>query len=77
MTAECAAPLVRSGGLVIVSAASDTDRWPAGGVPELGRDRPVEWRATDGSRFLRMRRSGPVCDRHPRRPAAQRRSPLF
>ena len=76
LTAECAAPLLRVGGHLIVSTVEGEERWPAAGVPELGLV-PTPSDARQGARFAHFVRAGTMSDRVPRRPAAQRRSPLF
>jgi 16S rRNA (guanine527-N7)-methyltransferase len=75
-TAECAAPLLRVGGLLIVSVPADGDQWPADGVPELGLAVVRTWEAA-GGRYRMFRATAPAADRFPRRPAAQRRRPVF
>lgn len=82
VTAECAAPLLRSGGLLIVSEPPDSDpeRWPASGLAELGfgaaeplrfgrSDRPVH--------LVRIERTAEVPDRFPRRTGVPTKRPLF
>jgi 16S rRNA (guanine527-N7)-methyltransferase len=76
VTAECAAPLLRDGGLLAVSVVRGEDRWPDSGVPTLGLTPLATWETAFGTYRLLIRR-GPLDDRFPRRPAAQRRSPLF
>jgi 16S rRNA (guanine527-N7)-methyltransferase len=75
-TAECAAPLLRAGGLLVVSAAAEADTWPHDGVPALGLVLERDWQAPEG-RFLAFRREGELSARFPRRIAAQGRRPLF
>jgi 16S rRNA (guanine527-N7)-methyltransferase len=75
-TAECAAPLLRPGGLLVVSASRAPDAWPAAGVPALSL---VAWGAWEaGGGFYRaFQRAGDLAARFPRRPPAQVRRPLF
>lgn len=72
-TAECAAPLLRVGGLLVVSEPPDrSDRWPADGLEPLGLvpDRP-------GStvRVCRQLRTCP--EQFPRRVGFPAKRPLF
>lgn len=78
VTAECAAPLVRVGGRVIVSEPPDepADRWPAAGLAQLGL------RATGRveqafSRFQVLRQDQPCPDEYPRRVGVPGKRPLF
>jgi 16S rRNA (guanine527-N7)-methyltransferase len=75
-TAECAAPLLRPGGLLVVSAPRASDAWPSAGVPALGL---VAWGAWEvgGGYFRAFRLEGELPERFPRRPPAQARRPLF
>lgn len=82
VTAECAAPLLAPGGLLIVSEPPQTadERWPAGGVAELGLTAPDLLRAGSGDQpvhLVRMRRIGEVDDRFPRRVGIPAKRPLF
>lgn len=74
--AECAAPLLVPGGLVVVSEPPDgaDDRWPAAGLAGLGlevRERRVH------PALVVLRRSGPVDDRYPRRVGVPAKRPLW
>jgi 16S rRNA (guanine527-N7)-methyltransferase len=75
LTAEYGAPLLRSGGRLVVSVAQADDRWPAR-VESLGLEQSSEWSTSRGA-FRAYRLVAPVGERFPRRPAAQRRRPLF
>jgi hypothetical protein len=72
VTAECAAPFLRTGGQLVVSEPpfSGPDRWPAAGLEPLGlrRDPPTE---TTTASFTQVR---PCPARFPRR---RLRPPLF
>lgn len=75
ITAECAAPLLRLGGILWVAeppTASD-DRWPADGVAILGLDAAGE--AVPKWRGLALVR--PCPDRYPRRTGIPAKRPLF
>ncbi|HEX7094350.1 MAG TPA: RsmG family class I SAM-dependent methyltransferase [Acidimicrobiales bacterium] len=74
ITAECAAPFVRPGGLLIVSVARETT-WPDE-VSELGLRLRKAWQ-TERGRFRSYELVREVESRFPRRPTAQRRKPLF
>ncbi|MCU1496206.1 MAG: rRNA small subunit methyltransferase [Acidimicrobiales bacterium] len=85
VTAECAAPLLRPGGLLVVSEPPDTpleQRWPVAGVAQLGFGSPealtVEDPDEDGATHLvRLRLDGVVDDRYPRRVGRPTKRPLF
>jgi 16S rRNA (guanine527-N7)-methyltransferase len=81
--AECAAPLLGPGGLLVVSEpphGSTEDRWPADGLAllGLGAAEPVE---VDGGpeavHLVRIRSDRPCGDRHPRRVGIPAKRPLF
>jgi 16S rRNA (guanine527-N7)-methyltransferase len=76
MTAEYATPLLRPGGLLVVSASRAPDVWPPAGVPVLNLVAAGAWEAGGGF-FRAFRRAGDLASRFPRRPAAQARRPLF
>jgi 16S rRNA (guanine527-N7)-methyltransferase len=76
MTAECAAPLLVVGGRLVVSAREDEPGWPSDGIDALRLRATGEWRTPRGQ-FRAYTLEAPVPERFPRRPAAQRRSPLF
>ena len=76
--AECAAPLLRQGGLIVVSEppGGDEQRWPEAGLSRLGLVAgPVM--ATGGATFqILVQRA--VCDpRFPRRTGVPAKRPLF
>jgi cyclopropane fatty-acyl-phospholipid synthase-like methyltransferase len=73
-TLECGAPMLRDGGRIVVSVTRD--REPPVAVPEVGLERELHWDTVHGA-FCSYARRGPVNERFPRRPAAQRRAPLF
>jgi precorrin-6B methylase 2 len=73
-TAECAGPLLRRGGRLVVSVAEEAT-WPAA-IPEVGLLAERSWQTPSGA-FRSYVRTGDVDVRFPRRPSAQRRSPLF
>jgi 16S rRNA (guanine527-N7)-methyltransferase len=73
--AECAAPLLRVGGWFVASTSPDGSEWPAR-IERLSLVERARWR-TGGGSFVGYELAQGVEDRYPRRPAAQRRSPLF
>ena len=76
VTAECAAPLLRPGGVLLVSEPpGGADRWPAGPLSEVGL---AEDRRTDGPPALvRLRRVSSVPERYPRRVGVPGKRPLW
>ncbi|MCU1379525.1 MAG: rRNA small subunit methyltransferase [Acidimicrobiales bacterium] len=77
VTAECAAPLLASGGQLVVSEppGSMGDRWPDVGVAELGLT--VEAVVSGPPSFVRLRRTGAVPERFPRRVGIPGKRPLW
>lgn len=77
-TAECAAPLLRVGGALVVSEPPDGtgDRWDAGGLARLGLE--VEATQTvEGATYTRLRQVEPCPPAYPRRAGVPSRRPLF
>ena len=89
VTAECAAPLLKVGGRLVVSeppasrrgraaavaTGSTTERWPVEGCAELGLVFEAELRDAFGFAVLRQERLCP--ERYPRRPGIPAKRPLF
>jgi 16S rRNA (guanine527-N7)-methyltransferase len=77
VTAECAAPLLRATGQLVVSEppGSAGERWPANGVALLGLT--VEQVVAGPPGFVRLRRVGPVEERYPRRTGIPVKRPLW
>ena len=76
VTAECAAPLVRAGGVVIVSEPpGGADRWPAGPLGELGLR--LDARADGPPALVRLRQGHLVGPRYPRRTGVPSKRPLW
>lgn len=79
---ECAAPLLRVGGRLVVSeppATSVADRWPAAALASLGCG-PAESVVVgddDGRHFARLDLVAPAPDRFPRRVGIPTKRPLF
>jgi 16S rRNA (guanine527-N7)-methyltransferase len=76
VTAECAAPLLRPGGVLVVSEPpGGADRWPAGPLGELGLS--VDRRSSGPPALVGLRRVGPLPDRYPRRVGVPAKRPLW
>lgn len=77
VTAECAAPLLRVGGAVIVSEppGGNPNRWPTGALAALGL-RP-EASVSAGATYQRIAQVEACPDRYPRRPGIPSKRPLF
>lgn len=78
VTAECAAPLLQPGGLLVVSEppAAPDDRWPAEGLVRAGLrvDGP---RVVDGVHLMVLVRTTDPIDQLPRRTGIPAKRPLF
>lgn len=75
-TAECAAPLLRSGGRLVVSEPPDpADRWPAAGLGLLGL-RTVG-APTGSPRIQALEQVVPCPETYPRRNGVPAKRPLF
>ena len=81
---ECAAPLLRLGGQLVVSeppAATMAARWPSPHLADLGLGAAEAVIATsegeDPVHLVCIRRVGPVPDRYPRRVGVPAKRPLF
>lgn len=78
VTAECGAPFLAPGGVLVVAEppGAPPGRWPAAGLEALGlEDGGVVRTGTAGVRRLRL--TGTVPDRYPRRDGLPARRPLF
>ena len=77
VTAECAAPLLRVEGLLVVSEPpeEDPERWPDEGVALVGLRRDGE--AVDAARYQVLRQIAPCPERFPRRIGVPAKRPLF
>lgn len=76
-TAECAAPLLRVGGLLVVSEppVPDPSRWPADGLETLGLE---VGRRSPGSPIVQVLRQVAACPAaYPRRDGLPAKRPLF
>lgn len=77
VAAECAAPLLRIGGHVVVSEPPEPagERWPPDGLQRLGL---APGAVIDGPpRFIRLELVAPVPDRFPRRVGVPAKRPLW
>ncbi len=78
VVAECAAPLLRVGGRLVVSDPPEAGagRWPPDALADLGlgTPRPVD---VDGFHLTVLAQASPCPDRFPRRPGIPERQPLF
>ncbi|HEX7134245.1 MAG TPA: RsmG family class I SAM-dependent methyltransferase, partial [Iamia sp.] len=77
-TAECAAPLLRVGGALVVSEppGGSGDRWDVEGLARLGLVRETT-EVVEGATFTRLRQVEVCPDTYPRRPGVPARRPLF
>ncbi len=79
VTAECASPFLRVGGVLVVSeppdAAATLSRWPGAGCAALGLELV---RVLDAPfSFAVLRQVEPCADRYPRRVGIPEKRPLF
>jgi 16S rRNA (guanine527-N7)-methyltransferase len=89
VTAECAAPFLRPGGLLVVSEpptdsvatkegvllASDPVRWPSVGLAIVGLEPLSAWRGRFG--FQVLRQAAPCPERFPRREGIPNKRPIY
>ena len=77
MTAECAAPLVAVGGMVVVSEppSSSEDRWPSDGLALVGL--AVERTISEPVHLVSLRALAACPARYPRRVGVPEKRPLF
>ncbi len=79
ITAECAAPFLKPGGLLVVSEppspGQTTIRWPQAGLAELGQEPLMAVRARFGYQVVRQ--STPCPERFPRRSGVAAKRPLY
>lgn len=72
VTAECAAPFLAIGATLLVSEPPvEKDRWPSGGLAELGL------RAVGGGPIAAFEKVAPLSNRYPRRVGIPNKRPLF
>lgn len=73
-TAECAAPFLRTGGLLLVSEPFDSilqERWPEAGLERVGLEFVDDWE-TPAGRYVRFRRTGADISLLPRKGARKK-----
>lgn len=77
VTAECSAPLLRQGGMLVVSEppGSNGVRWPADGLAELGL--ALVDVVSGPPTFVRLRAAEPCPQQYPRRNGVPAKRPLF
>jgi 16S rRNA (guanine527-N7)-methyltransferase len=79
VTAECAAPFLRTGGLLVVSEPPSPGqtavRWPRAGLAELGQEPLTTVRARFGYQVVVQ--SSPCPERFPRRAGVAAKRPLY
>jgi 16S rRNA (guanine527-N7)-methyltransferase len=77
VTAECAAPLLRTDGLVVVSEPPEAgDRWPNDGLTLLGLE-PVGRFGLPDAGVQVLRQTRPCPERYPRRVGIPAKRPLW
>ncbi len=80
VTAECAAPLLRVGGVLVVSEPPDGEpaaRWPADGLAVLGLEPVRRTRFADRFSYQVLLQVAPCPERYPRRVGVPAKRPLF
>ena len=80
VTAECSAPLVEPGGIIVVSEPPDTrpgDRWPTDGLALLGLRPASAFRYQDRFSYQILEKIGETPERYPRRVGIPAKRPLF
>jgi 16S rRNA (guanine527-N7)-methyltransferase len=80
VTAECASPLLRVGGVLVVSEPPDSngaDRWPTEGLRTVGLEVDGAFRFDDRFGYQSLRKADAVSDRFPRRVGIPTKRPLF
>ncbi len=80
-TAECAAPFLRVGGVLLVSeppdeTAGSAERWPADGLQELGLE-PVALHSSATATLMELRQVAPCPPQYPRPTGRPTKRPLF
>jgi 16S rRNA (guanine527-N7)-methyltransferase len=72
ITLECATPLLRSGGRIVVSEPPVKRQWPGDGLADLGLEQ-----CDSGPGVAVFERTGPLDERLPRNTKQLQRSPMF
>jgi 16S rRNA (guanine527-N7)-methyltransferase len=79
-TAECASPLLKVGGVMVISEPPDSragERWPVGGLELLGLEPESSVRPGGVFGYQVIRKVAPLSDRYPRRTGIPVKRPLF
>lgn len=79
VTAECAAPLLRVGGRLVVSEPPEAagERWPADGVASLGLAFEQQVTARNGAGYAVLVQEAPCSVKFPRREGVPTKRPLW
>lgn len=79
VTAECAAPLLRVGGRLVVSEPPEQagERWPADGLATLGLGTPQRLTAENGAGYVVLVQEAPCSVKFPRREGVPTKRPLW
>ena len=80
VTAECGAPLLGLGGVMVVSeppGEADGGRWPDGGLSQVGLTRSSRVRFDDRFGYQVLLKSSETPERYPRRVGIPAKRPLF
>jgi 16S rRNA (guanine527-N7)-methyltransferase len=80
VTAECGAPLLADGGIMVVSEppqSSGAERWPSAGLAVLGLTASTPVRPGGRFGYQVLEKSGSTPDRFPRRSGIPAKRPLF
>lgn len=80
VTAECAAPLLKMEGILVVSEPPESGtaiRWPADGIATLALETCQVFRYLDRFNYQVLRKTGTTPERYPRRVGIPSKRPLF
>ena len=80
VTAECSAPFLATGGIIVVSEPPDTnqgERWPVEGLGELGLRPAGSFRFRDRFSYQILEKIAETPERYPRRVGIPAKRPLF
>lgn len=79
VAAECGAPFLAVGGVMVVSEPPDSDgsRWPPEGLDQLGLEASIRLRFNDSFGYQVLTKLAATSDRFPRRVGIPAKRPLF